>query len=432
MFLGALLDAGLPVETLSAQLGLLNLPEFHSLGARKVLKGALAATLLELNIDEPAHSHAHAEGHTHDHIHEHAHDDENSHSHDHGHEHSHGHDHDHDHGHDHVHDHDHGAHDRNLSTIAGLITSSQLSDAVKQTSLKIFGKLAEAEARVHGTTVDEVHFHEVGAVDSILDIVGAAVGLSYFGVDAVYASALPLGSGQVKTAHGLLPIPAPATAELIRMANAPVVPSQATVELVTPTGAAILAALAEFRQPAMRVTAIGIGAGRREMPWPNVLRVMVGTADDAQETHIEIDTNIDDMNPQVYGHVMARLFDAGALDVYTTPIAMKKNRPATKLSVIARRSDEERLCDLLLRETSTLGVRVKAFHRHEAERQIREIDTPYGPIPVKLKILDGAVIQAMPEFDVCARLAEQHGIPVLQIIREAEALANAAYRPARP
>ena len=454
MFLGALLDAGLPVEHLSAQLGLLDLPEFHRAGATKVLKGALAATLLELDIDEHTHAHVHAgdhdheeahahdhdhghdhehdhsHGHVHDHDfvhdHDHGHDDEHHHTHAHGHSHPHAEDHAHDHGHEHEHGHSH--HDRNLSVITDLIMASGLSDAVKQTSLRIFHKLAEAEARVHGTSIDEVHFHEVGAVDSILDIVGAAIGLSYFDVDAVYASALPLGTGQVKTAHGLLPIPAPATAELIRMAHAPVVPSTATVELVTPTGAAILAALAEFRQPAMRVTATGTGAGRREMPWPNVLRVMIGTADDAQETHVEIETNIDDMNPQVYGHVMARLFDAGALDVYTTPIMMKKNRPATKLSVIARKSDEDRLCDLLLSETSTLGVRVTAFHRHEAAREFRDVETPYGTVPVKLKILEGAVVQATPEFDVCARLAEEHGVPVLQVIRVAEALANARYR----
>lgn len=419
MFLGALLDAGLPVEYLAAQFGKLDLPEFHGVGARKVMKGALAATLLGLDIDEQPHTHHHEHDHAHDHNDEH-------HTHDHGHSHAHAEDHAHDYDHDH--DHGHSHHDRTLSVITNLIMGSSLSDAVKATSLKIFHKLAEAEAKVHGTSIDEVHFHEVGAVDSILDIVGAAVGLDYFGVDAVYASALPLGSGQVKTAHGILPIPAPATAELIRMAQAPVVSSTATVELVTPTGAAILAALAEFRQPAMRVTVTGTGAGRREMPWPNVLRVMLGTFDDAWETHIEIETNIDDMNPQVYGNVMARLFDAGALDVYTTPIMMKKNRPATKLSVIARKSDENRLCDLLLRETSTLGVRVTAFHRHEVMREFRDVEIPYGTVPVKLKILEGIVVQATPEFDVCARLAEEHGVPVLQVIREAEALANARYR----
>ena len=424
MFLGALLDAGLPVKHLAEQLGLLDLPEFHGVGATKVLKGALAATLLELDIHE--HTHDHAEDR--DHGNEHARADVHEHGHEHEHYHGHSHSHAHAEDHVHAHGHEHSHHDRNLSVITDLITSGALSDPVKSTSLMIFHKLAEAEAKVHGTTIEEVHFHEVGAVDSILDIVGAAIGLSYFGVEAVYASALPLGTGQVKTAHGLLPIPAPATAELIRMAHAPVVASTATVEQVTPTGAAILAALAEFRQPAMRVMATGTGAGRREMPWPNVLRVMIGTSDDAQEIHIEIETNIDDMNPQVYGHVMARLFDAGALDVYTTPIMMKKNRPATKLSVIARKSDEDRLCDLLLRETSTLGVRVKAFHRHEAVREIRQIETPYGQIPVKLKTLDGGVVQATPEFDVCVRLAEECAVPVLQVIKDAEALANARYR----
>ena len=224
MFLGALLDAGMPVEHLSKQFNLLNLPEFQGVTDQKVNKGPLAATLLQLDIRE------------------------------------------------HPQEHDHPTHHRHLDDIRRLIESSRLSGPVQQTSLKIFQKLAEAEARVHGSSIEEVHFHEVGAVDSILDIIGAAVGLEYFNIQSVFASALPLGTGQINTQHGILPLPAPAVLELIRMAQAPVTASKAKVELVTPTGAAILASLASFSLPDMKLTQVGIGAGRRDLEWPNVLR----------------------------------------------------------------------------------------------------------------------------------------------------------------
>jgi uncharacterized protein (TIGR00299 family) protein len=388
MFLGALLDAGLPVEHLSEQFNLLNLSEFQGVTAQRVRKGALAATLLKLDIHDPSD--------------------------------------------DHDHPHDYHSQSRRLSDIRSLIESSGLSEPVRQTSFKIFQKLAEAEAKVHGSSIEEVHFHEVGAVDSILDIVGAAIGLDYFNVQAVFSSALPLGTGQVNTQHGLLPLPAPATMELIRMAQAPVTASKATVELVTPTGAAIMASLAVFTQPNMKVKQVGVGAGQRDLEWPNILRVLIGDSDKVLGTYLEIETNIDDMNPQIYGHVMAKLFQAGALDVYFTPIFMKKNRPATKLSVIARKEDEHCICDLLLRETSTLGVRVKSISRHEAEREMRTIETCYGQVPVKLKIMDGDVIQATPEFDACVRLAEKNNMTVFHIIKEADALAISSIKKHSP
>jgi uncharacterized protein (TIGR00299 family) protein len=380
MFLGALLDAGLPIEHLSKQFKLLNLPEFQGVTAEKVNKGAFAATLLKLEIHEHQEEHDHPDNHS--------------------------------------------SHHRHLGDIRSLIESSGLSDAVRQTSLKIFQKLAEAEAKVHGSSIEEVHFHEVGAVDSILDIVGVTIGLEFFNIQSVFSSALPLGTGQINTQHGLLPLPAPATLELMRLAQAPVVASKATVELVTPTGAAILASLAAFHQPDMKLIQVGVGAGRRDLEWPNVLRLLIGIQEEVPGTHLEIETNIDDMNPQIFGHVMAKLFQAGALDVYFTPIFMKKNRPATMLSVIGRKEDEKTICDLLLRETSTLGVRVKPIWRHEAERTIRIIETCYGQVPVKLKILDGDIIQVTPEFDDCVRLAEQAGIPVAQVLQEAVAVSR--------
>jgi len=367
MFLAALLDAGLPEAYLTEQLARLGLAEFHGLSVERVKRGALAAALLKLEIDPSPARHRH------------------------------------------------------LTDIRALIEPCNLPEAVKQLSLSIFQKLAEAEAQVHGVPIEKVHFHEVGAVDSILDIVGAAVGLHFFDIQAIYASALPLGAGQVQTQHGLLPLPAPATMALLTAAQAPVRPSPATFEMVTPTGAAILAALAKFEQPEMRLMRTGVGAGRRDLDWPNVLRVMIGESEWQPETHVEIETNIDDMNPQILGHVMTILFQAGALDVYFTPIYMKKNRPATKLSVIARTQEEDALCALILRETSTLGLRVSRVWRHEADREIRNVSTAYGDVPVKLKILNGQVIQAAPEFDVCAKLADAAGVPVQQVLRAAEA-----------
>jgi hypothetical protein len=375
MFLGALLDAGLPVEHLADQFKRLDLPEFKGVTVDRVHKGALAASLVNLSVQEPGNSPAHQSA----------------------------------------------LHDRRLSDIKLMIETGDLPDIVKQTSVNIFHKLAAAEAKVHGCSVEEVHFHELGAVDSILDIVGAAIGLHYFDIRSVYASALPLGTGQVKTQHGLLPLPAPATLELLRSVQAPLVSSPAKVEMVTPTGAAILAELATFAQPNMQLQCVGVGAGRRDLDWPNVLRVLIGEEQPIPGNHVEIETNIDDMNPQILGHLMAELFQAGALDVYFTPIYMKKNRLATKLSLIALREDEPMLCDLILRESSTLGLRVTPVWRHEAEREMRQVPTRFGDVPVKLKIIDGVAIQATPEFDACLRLAEEQSVPVHQVLQEAAA-----------
>ncbi len=375
MFLGALLDAGMPVEYLNDRFKQLNLPEYKGLHIEKVNKGSLAAILVSMEIDE-------------------------SHNGD-------------------PKDHDHSAHHRHLSDIRSIIEKGNYSPFVQQTSLKIFQKLAEAEAKVHGSSTEEVHFHEVGAVDSILDIVGAAIGLEYFNIDHIVSSPLPFGTGTFETQHGLLPLPAPATLELMRMANAPVIPSNSSVELVTPTGAAILAAVAEFSEPEMKIQQLGIGAGKRDLDWPNVLRVVIGDVLGKEATHLEIETNIDDMNPQIYGNVMGKLFQAGALDVYFTPIFMKKNRPATKLSVIVSKDDEVKICDLILRETSTMGVRVHKVWRVETDRETRLVETRFGQIPLKLKIIDRMIIQASPEFDVCASLAEQSGVPVAEVLQAA-------------
>lgn len=363
MFLAALLDAGLPLETLQAGIGRLNLPEKMELKLTEVRKGALRASDLQVIVPE---SHAH----------------------------------------------------RHLANILAIIDGSSLSEQVKTNTRKVFTLLAQAEARVHGTTVEEVHFHEVGALDSIADITGAMIGLEALGIERLYASALPYGTGVVETMHGRIPLPAPATLEVLKMVNAPLTPSDAETELVTPTGAAILGTLATFERPAMKISAIGIGAGKHDLPTPNVVRLLVGEIKEESSTEmVQIETNIDDMNPQFYGYLMDKLFAAGAKDVFLTPIQMKKNRPATLLGVIALRRDEAALAELILRETTTLGLRVLPIVRHEGRFELRQIHTVYGNLTVKDKILNGEVLQSIPEYDECVRLANEKNVSLAEIYR---------------
>lgn len=322
--------------------------------------------------------------------------------------------------------HDHQPH-RHLSDVLQIIHGGGLEPRVREQSEAVFRKLAEAEAHVHGVGLDEVHFHEVGAVDAIVDVVGSAIGLAALGIDAVYSSALPTGSGTVQTAHGLLPVPAPATLELLTRARAPIQPSVARAELVTPTGAAILAALAEFRQPAMRLRAVGHGFGQKELLWPNCLRLWVGepisgSAD--RDTVSVLEANLDDTTPEILGATMGRLFEAGALDVYFTPIQMKKNRPAVKLSVLCPPELEESLAATVLRETSTLGVRIAQARRFKGQRWQREVPTPWGAVRVKVKEFEG-VLSAAPEYDDCLRLAGQANVPVAEVYEVARASAKA-------
>jgi uncharacterized protein (TIGR00299 family) protein len=369
MILGALVDAGLALDDLRQGLAGLPLTGEYTLTAETVQRGALRATQVRVETSD-AHSHRH------------------------------------------------------LSDIVAIIEAGDLSQTVKEKSQAIFRRLAEAEARVHATSIEHVHFHEVGAVDAIVDIVGAVFGLERLGVAQVYASPLPLGGGQVEASHGTLPLPAPATLELLALAGAPTRPWPADVELVTPTGAAILTTLAQFRQPPMRVARVGYGTGRKEFTWPNVLRLWLGEPlgpGRVPATTLKVlETNIDDMNPELYGHVMARLFDAGALDVYLTPIYMKKNRPATMLSVMVRDEDEAALAEVMLRETSTLGVRVRSFYRYEAGREVRQVETAYGPLQVKLKRLDGRVVGVAPEYESCRRVAGERAVPLAEVYRAAQ------------
>jgi len=306
---------------------------------------------------------------------------------------------------------------RHLSDILGIIGSSTLAASVKEKAGAIFRTLAEAEAKVHGTTVDHVHFHEVGAVDAIVDVVGAVVGLELLGVTDVFASSLPTGHGTIKSAHGILPVPAPATAEILARVGAPLRAVDVEAELVTPTGAAILATLATFRQPDLRLKAMGYGFGTKQLPWANALRIWIGEpVEGGQETTSLIEANLDDATPEALGFAMERLFGAGALDVYFTPIQMKKNRPAVMLSVIAPLAKERDLAAAVLRETTTLGVRISRTGRLTADRRQDSVDTPHGPVRIKVKSFEGRESCA-PEYEDCARIARERGLPLMDVVQ---------------
>ncbi|MFN8535586.1 MAG: nickel pincer cofactor biosynthesis protein LarC [Dehalococcoidia bacterium] len=319
---------------------------------------------------------------------------------------------------------------RRLGDILALIEAGRFSARAKRDSSAVFQRLAEAEAHVHRTAIEEVHFHEVGAVDSIVDIVGVAIALDLLGIERVYVSSIPLGGGMVETQHGTIPVPAPATVELLARAGAPVRPSEGSAagkEMVTPTAAAFFAALGVFELPAMRLRASGYGIGGRTLPdQPNALRVLIGELAAPPARLVLIETNIDDQPGEQLGYVLDRLLDAGARDAWFTPIQMKKNRPAVMLSAIADADREADVVSLLLRETTTFGARVLPLRRPEAERRIVEVETPLGPARVKLKLLDGRPAGVAPEFEDCRRLAESSRLPIAEVYRIVEAAGRAA------
>jgi len=314
----------------------------------------------------------------------------------------------------------HFPHMRSLSDIVALLHASTLSPKVREIALSIFQCLAKAEATIHGTNVETVHFHEVGAIDAIIDITGAAIALEALGITQLYASSLPLSSGHVQTAHGLLPVPAPATLEILRQVPAHWKPSPAEGEMVTPTGAAILATQARFQTPAIFIERVGYGFGRKQFPWPNCLRVCLGRAGKANQQSESadvdwvavIESNIDNMTGELLGGLMDKLFSAGALDVNYTPIQMKKNRPAVMLTIICRVEEGTALSELLLSESSTLGVRISQVQRIKAQRVFERIETPFGPISMKIKRLGDRIISATPEYEDCQRIALEKGIPL--------------------
>jgi len=308
-------------------------------------------------------------------------------------------------------------HHRHLNDIFKIIEKSSLPSAVKNKSMNAFKLLAEAEAKIHGTTPSEVHFHEVGAVDAIIDICGSILGIYLLGVKSITASPLPLSRGFVNSAHGPIPLPAPATLELL--SGMAVVPAPVEGELVTPTGAALyrtLVAKTENVPPSGTILKIGYGAGSKEYFYPNLLRGILIAENSVNKSNLVLlETNIDHLSPEALGYSFNRLFSEGALDVFLTPIQMKKSRPGVILSVLCPESEEERLAGIIFSETGTLGIRRQRVERYEAEREILELPTRYGLIPVKIGRYQGKVISVHPEFDACQKAAQKHNVSFKEV-----------------
>ena len=407
MFLGALLDAGVDLKILHEATAALNLNA--SLHIDKVNRSGISSTKVHVyegkelaeRIHESAeHTHSHEADHTHKH--------------------------DHDHPHTHERKHTHG---RSLSVIRSLIDVAALAPAVKQTAIQIFELLGASEAKIHNVPIETIHFHEVGAVDAIVDIVAASAGIHALSIDRWHSSPLNVGGGMVDCAHGRLPVPAPATADLLR--GLPTYSAHIEKELVTPTGAALIRALVPTfgPQPAMRVQQIGYGAGTRNPEEiPNVLRLSIGESDEATSPNTDqvtvLETALDDLSPQVLAYVAERALAQGALDVMLTPVIMKKGRPGTLLTVICNPSESHALQQFILRETSTLGVRIRQDNRACLERNHTTVATPYGEIRMKIGTLNNQEFNAAPEFDDCRAAAAKHNVP-LKLVQQA---AIAAYR----
>jgi uncharacterized protein (TIGR00299 family) protein len=373
MILGALLDAGLAIECLRTEIAKLRLSHYE-LDVEKVVKKGLGGSQAHIIIDQDHHDHHH----------------------------------------------------RHLAHIREIIANSDLEASIKEKSTAIFVRLAEAEARVHRSDVESVHFHEVGAMDAIIDVVGSVIGLTVLGIDKVYCSPLHVGSGTIECAHGTLPVPAPATAELTK--GKPIYSTGVKGELLTPTGAAILTTLSSGfgPMPAMTVRHIGYGAGTADPGIPNLLRVAIGEARDAigdydVEQTVLIETTIDDMNPQLYDYLIGLLLDEGALDVFLTSVQMKKNRPGTLFSVICLPDEVGKFADIIMKETTTIGLRWRVENRLKARRLIREIDTSYGLIHFKLAKTNGRVINLTPEYDDCKRVALEKRVPLKKVIDDVKA-----------
>ena len=368
MTLGALVDAGLPLEVLRAELAKLSLSGY-TLSSEKVRRSGLSATKVHVVLDDkkqPA---------------------------------------------------------RHLSDIQKIINGSSLSPVIQQKSLAIFHRLAEVEAKVHGTTPDRVHFHEVGAVDALVDIVGTVIGLERLGITEIIGSPVNVGSGTVHTAHGKLPVPAPATVELLR--NIPLYSSAITFELTTPTGAALISTLASSfgPLPQMKVRSIAYGAGNKDLPGqPNVLRLMIGELLPMydEDTSTLIETNIDDMNPQLYDHLIEKLLAQGAQDVYLTPIIMKKGRPGILLSILTNRLQSDAMLDILFRETTSIGVRIGETGRKKLQREVRQVETAYGTVRVKVSRRCDEIMTVTPEYDDCRRIADVKKVSVKEVMESAK------------
>jgi pyridinium-3,5-bisthiocarboxylic acid mononucleotide nickel chelatase len=430
MFLGALVDAGIPRRLLEDTVAGLGVEA--RLEISRVLRSGISATKVDVwthgEKDLPREDYWKQKNTaqvTHIHSHE-PHSRSLQHSHDHAHHHDSGHGLASENGEAQtatlaVHE-----HARGLREIREMIARSAISEGAKMTAIDIFEALGAAEAKIHNVPVDEVHFHEVGAVDAIVDIVCAAVGAEALGVDEIICSPLNVGGGTMQCAHGTFPVPAPATAELLR--DAPAYSSGVQAELVTPTGAAIVKTLAaRFASfPAMKIEKSGYGAGSRDFPGhPNVVRLTVGeaasrlAAKTATEIVVVLEANLDDLNPQVFGYVVDRLLEEGALDVFSMPVQMKKNRPGSLLTVLCKPEDAARMSQLIFAETTTLGVRRRDEVREVLSRRWENVRTPWGEVRIKIGSMNGAVTNYAPEYEDCRRIAAEHRVPLKTVMQEA-------------
>ena len=371
MILGSLMDAGLDVEQLKKELGKLHLTHYD-LGAKQVAKGGMGGTQALVSVDEDHHSHHH----------------------------------------------------RHLHHIEEIIEKSDLEKSVKQKGIEIFRRLAEAEAKVHRTDIEQIHFHEVGAMDAIIDVMGAVAGLAQMGVERIYCSPLHVGTGTVKCAHGTLPVPAPATTELVK--GKPIYSDGVWGELLTPTGAAILTTLSSGfgPMPNMTLEKIGYGAGVAERSIPNLLRVVIGEdGDELKDYRMEqvavVETNIDDMNLQMYDYLIEKIMEMGALDVFLTPLQMKKNRPGTLLTIICLPEMVEDFSDFLLNETTSIGLRWRVDNRIKTGGTVKEIQTKWGIIKFKVAKAGNGIKNVSPDYEDCKRLALEKDIPLKAVMKEA-------------
>ncbi len=367
MMLGALIDAGVSPEVIKKQLTALHLEDF-SFNSRGVTKNGFSATKVDVILKEDVSN-------------------------------------------------------RNLTQIETIVTSSALPVSIIEQAVKIFRRLGEVEARIHNTSIDQVHLHELGGVDTIVDVIGVLSALNELGIEKVYASPVPLGRGFINGAHGNIPLPAPATIALLK--GVPIVGVELDVELVTPTGAVLLTSLAESygKIPSMVLESVGYGAGGRDLTIPNLLRVIIGEGENPDiatfGSFVILETNIDDLNPEVFAYVMDQLFQSGALDVYLTPIQMKKNRPGTLLQVLSRNEHASNLRKILFKETTTLGIRQYTVERWALKRETRTISTPYGLVTVKIAHLGEGKTKVAPEFEDCQKLAKTNKVPIREIYNAA-------------
>ncbi len=373
MILAALLDAGLPLEELKVALSKISITGYD-LSVKKTQRASIVATEVKVTIDEEIAAPMH-----------------------------------------------------DLRSVLRLIVGSDLPPGVKEKGTAIFQRLAEAESKIHGHSIEKVHFHELGGVDSMIDIIGALIGFDALKIEQFYSSSMPLGMGEVSTTEGILPLPAPATLELLRMAHAPVLllsnPLVSKAEVVTPTGAAIITSLACFERPSMILENVGYGAGEKDFGiWPNVMRLWIGeeVAPTRDSDLLLLETNIDDMNPEIYSYLMEKLLTQGVLDVWYTPIQMKKNRPATMVSVIVPRFAEASVVGTILCETSTLGIRATPVSRHICHRDVCRFQSSVGEATVKVKRFRGAVLAVSPEYEDCRRIALERNLPLHEVYRIVE------------